>query len=103
MSETNITFEVLKKKWEQIISKIENEAIDDNGVEIIRLRFHIDKNLFEMGLKSGELTHKTLVELHLLESQVEVALQIAQSRFKLKNRGILAQIFGRMFGRIFEK
>lgn len=103
MSRSIITFEDFKSKWKQIISKIEKEAIDGEGIAMIRLQFDKDKALFEMGMREDELTHKIYVELEMLESELETVLQIAHSRFRLKNRGILAKIFGGVFKRISKK
>ncbi|MEM2954305.1 MAG: hypothetical protein QXU21_08575 [Candidatus Bathyarchaeia archaeon] len=96
MSKSNITFEDFKSKWEQIISKIENEAIDGEGIIMIRYHFDRSKALFINGLNEDEYTYKILVELDIL-TKLETALQIAHSSFRLKNLGILARIFGGIF------
>ncbi|MEM1582835.1 MAG: hypothetical protein QXK89_10075 [Candidatus Bathyarchaeia archaeon] len=97
MSESNVAVEDFKRKWKDMISKIEKEAIDGEGVTLIRLNFRKDKLLFEIDVERNEFTHEMFVELEILESELEAALQIANSKFKLENRRILARIFGGIF------
>ena len=92
-----------KKNWEPQIAKIEKEAIDSDGVNLIRLQFDRDKHLFEMGLNQSEFTHEVYLELDMLESRLTVALEIARSRFKLEHRGILARIFGGTLDKLSRK
>ena len=88
------TFENFKQFWEEEIAKIKNEAIDGNGVRLIRLHFDLTSHLLTMSMSYKEFTREVHLELRMLESKFEIALQIAHSRFRLKNRGILASIFG---------
>lgn len=90
-------FENFKRRWELIISKIENVAIDDLGVELIQLNFRCNRDLLVASMKVKN--HRVINELEVLRAELEAALQIAHSRFRLKNRGILAGIFGGMFKR----
>jgi len=103
MPEATVTLEDFKRNWEMLIAKIEKEAIDGEGVNLIRLCFDRDRNLFEMGVGEDEFTHEMYVELNMLESKLEAALQFAHSRFRLKNRGVLARIFGGIAERILKK
>ncbi|MGQ9846965.1 MAG: hypothetical protein ACUVQP_05605 [Bacteroidales bacterium] len=41
---TENEFEVFKKTWEDLITKIENGTIDGDGVNLIRIRFELDKS-----------------------------------------------------------
>ena len=86
-------FENFKKTWEEIIAKVENEAIDGDGVDIIRTHFELDESSFMLDLNESEFD-EVYMDMKLLKSKLEVALQIAHSRFRLRNRGILARIFG---------
>ena len=88
------TFEGFKQSWVGEIAKIKNEAIDGNGVSLIRLHFDLTKHLLIASMNDKEFTREVHLELRMLESKLEIALQIAHSRFRLKNRGILANIFG---------
>ena len=91
MSETE--FEKFKKTWETQIANIRNEAIDGDGIALIRIHFETGKLQLKVFAK-GELPDSLYTDLVNLESELEVALQIAHSRFRLKNRGTLARIFG---------
>ena len=88
------TFEGFKQFWEGEIAKIKNEAIDGDGVSLIRLHFDLNKLHLIMSMNEEEFTPEVDLELGMLESKFEIALQIAHSRFRLKNRGILANVFG---------
>jgi len=88
------TFENFKQFWEGEIAKIKNEAIDGDGMRLIRLHFDINKHLLTAYMNEEEFTREVHLELRMLESKFEIALQIAHSRFRLKNRGILASVFG---------
>ena len=92
-------FKKFKKTWEEIITKIENEAIDGEGINFIRLRFELDKSHFMLDLNESEVDD-VYMDMELLESKLETALQLAHSRFRLRNRGILARIFGGMIEKI---
>ena len=94
-------FEDFKRTWEELIVKMENEAIDGDGVNLIRIHFELDKNSFTLGLDESELMN--YMDMKLLTSKLEVALQIAHSRFRLRNRGILARIFGGIAEKIPKK
>ena len=90
------TFENFKKLWEEEIAKIRNESIDGDGVRLINLHFDLNKHILIMNMSSKEFTGEVHLELEMLESKLEIALQIAHSRFRLKNRGILANVFGKV-------
>ncbi len=85
-------FEDFKQGWEGQIAKIENQAIDGEGVSHVRLRFELDQSSLIMSMTEVELAQVDS-ELRMLQSKLEIALQIAHSRFKLKNRGVLARAF----------
>lgn len=44
-------FENFKRRWELIISKIENVTIDDLGVELIQLNFRCNRDLLVASIK----------------------------------------------------
>lgn len=94
------TFENLRQFWEEEIGNIRNEAIDGDGVRFIRLHFDLNRHLFTLGMNEEDFTRDVHLELEMLESKLEIALQIAHSRFRLKNRGILASIFGGIFDKL---
>ena len=96
------TFENFKRNWESQIAKIEKEAIDDYGTSLIRLQFERDKIFYKIGITEIEL-RQVGSELNLLDSNLETALQIARSRFKLQHRGILAKAFGGILDKFARK
>jgi hypothetical protein len=85
-------FEDFKKTWEELIAKIENDVVDGDAVSLIRIHFELNMNSFELNLSESELDALYL-DMKLLQSKLEVALQIAHSRYRLRNRGILARVF----------
>jgi hypothetical protein len=95
-------FEKFKKTWETQIDSIKNEAIDGDGVFTIRLSFGISKSKLELS-SIEESIESIFIDLDLLESQLNVALEIAHSRFRLKNRGVLARLFGGALDKIPRK
>lgn len=88
-----VTLEDFKKNWEEQIAKIEKQALDNEAVYNINLHFDKDKLMFKTFLHEEEFTHDMLLELDMLEYKLVVALETANSRFKLENRGILARAF----------
>ena len=97
------TFENFKGFWEGEIAKIEKEAIDNDGVNLIRLRFEHDSLHLEMSMNEEYFTKEMHLELNMLESKLTVALEIARSRYKLRNRGLWARIFGGIVKKLPEK
>lgn len=97
------TFEGFKQFWEGEMAKIKNEAIDGDGMRLIRLHFDLNKNLLTASMSEEEFTSEVHLELTMLESKLEIVLQIAHSRFRLRNRGILASIFGGIVDRLARK
>jgi len=96
-------FEIFKDTWEEQIAKIEKEALDSDAVYSIRLDFHKGKIFLEATMMENKFTREVIVELNSLESKLNVALETARSRFKLRHRGILARIFGGIFDKIPKK
>ena len=92
-------FEDFKRTWEEIIAKIEGEAIDGDGINLIRIHFELN----EIHFKNDPEFEEFYMDMKLLESKLETALQIAHSRFRLRNRGILARFFGGMTEKILRK
>jgi hypothetical protein len=87
-------FDAFKKTWNDLITKIETESIDGDGVEVIRARFNLD-HLINTSNNAEQIN-----ETFLLESKLQVALMIANSRFRLANRGVLAKFFGGLTDKI---
>lgn len=62
-------FENFKRRWELIISKIENVAIDDLGVELIQLNFRCNRDFLVASMKEKtpieSLTNLKCLELNL--------------------------------------
>ena len=96
-------FEDFKRTWEEIIAKIEGEAIDGDGINLIRIQFELDEIHFKIHCKNYPEFEEFYMDMKLLESKLETALQIAHSRFRLRNRGILARFFGGMTEKILKK
>jgi len=69
---------------------------------MIRLNFDKDKYYFEYSFMR-ENSNQQLMELELLESKLEVALEIAHSRFRLRNRGIIARLFAGIIDKISKR
>jgi len=86
--------ENFKRFWEGEIAKIEKEAIDNDGVNLIRLHFEKDRLLLETSMNEEDFTQEVHLELNMLESKLTVALETARSRYRLRNRGLWARIFG---------
>jgi uncharacterized protein (TIGR02391 family) len=82
-----VTLEDFKKNWEEQIAKIEKQALDNENVSMINLHFSKDKLKFKSGLSRKEFTRDKMLELDMLESKLTVALETANSRFKLENKG----------------
>jgi hypothetical protein len=97
MSESE--FEKFKKIWETQIADIRNQAIDGDGVASIQANFDLAKTRLQL-LAHDEMPDSIYMDVDLLESQLTVALEIAHSRFRLKNRGVLARLFGRAIDKI---
>lgn len=98
-----VALEDFKKNWEEQIAKIEKQALDNEAVYNINLHFDKDKLRFKTFLHEEEFTHDMLLELDMLESKLVVALETANSRFKLENRGILARAFDGILRKIGRK
>jgi hypothetical protein len=82
-------FEKFKNTWNELITKIENEPIDGDGVTDICLHFHMNK-LETMKDDEEESENDTSFETELIDSKVEVALMIAHSaRAASLNFGLL--------------
>jgi hypothetical protein len=101
MSESE--FEKFKKTWETQIANIKDEAIDGDGVRMIRLRFELSVGNLQIYTPMSKLPDSIYTDLDLLESQLDVALEIAHSRFRLRNRGILARVFAGIADKIPKK
>jgi len=101
LSSKQSDIEAFKKTWVSQIEAIRNEAIDGDGVYKIRLQFELCRLKLEMSKDS--LAESLFTDLDLLESQLDVALEIAHSRFRLKNRGALARLFGGALDKIPKK
>lgn len=82
-----VTLENFKKNWKEQIAKVEKQALDNENVSTIRLHFSKDKLKFKSGLSGKEFTRDVMLELDMLESKLTVALETANSRFKLENKG----------------
>jgi hypothetical protein len=98
-----VTLEDFKKNWEEQIAKVEKQALDNEAVNMIRLYFDENELMFEMGLSEQEFTHDIMLEIDMLESKLAVALETANSRFKLENRGIIARAFNGLLEKISRK
>jgi len=97
------TLEIFKENWERQIAKIEKEAIDSDGVNLIRLHFQRDRAILELSMNEREFTRQVQVELDMLESKLTIALETARSRYRLRNRGLWARIFGGIIEKIPKK
>jgi hypothetical protein len=86
-------FEKFKKSWLQEIAKIENRAIDSEGVHSIYLHFDRDRLWIQMHMMlESDLMRNFVAELDIIESKLIVALETARSRYRLENRGLWARI-----------
>ena len=84
----NRSLEDFKKNWEEQITKLEKQALSDESVSMIYLNFDRDRLKFKGGLSEKEFSRDTMLELDTLKSKLTIALETANSRFKLENRGI---------------
>jgi hypothetical protein len=97
---SNHEFDDFKKTWESQIEIIRKEAIDGDGIYKIRLQFDLCRLKLEMANEPIVNKSYSDQDLDLIESQLNVALEIAHSRFRLRNRGVLAKLFGRAIDKI---
>ena len=88
----NERFEEFKKFWEYEIAKIEREALDAKATRLIHSKFKLDRHLLEITMTEDEFENRWF-ELEKLESKLIRSLEVARSRFTLKNRGLFAKIF----------
>lgn len=101
---TKVSLDDFKREWEEQIAKIENRELDDDAVRMIRLNFDLNKIKFQMFLKEEEIEDDgAYLKLDMLESKLEVALETANCRFKLQNRGVWARAFNGFFEKIGRK
>ena len=93
MSDLNNKVDKFVKTWKKLIDDIKKceLGIDGREASIISLDFDGNKSLLLSEMKKDQLGD---MDLRLLESELTVALAIAVTKFKLRNRGILARIFG---------
>jgi hypothetical protein len=86
-------FEKFEKSWLEQISKIENRAIDSEGIYRIYLHFHKDSLYLSLkGGIDGDEFSGFYEELCTLKSKLVVALETARSKYRLENRSIWARI-----------
>lgn len=88
MKESQKAFNRFKQTWEKEINKIEIEALDTRGVFIIYNHFHIDLITLHMSMSEHEFTMKMHQEATLLESKLSRALEVARTKYSLKNKGL---------------
>jgi hypothetical protein len=101
---SKVTFSDFKKSWEEQITKIETRALDNDAVSRISLHFDLDKLHFQMSLDEEEKEETdVLIGLNMLESKLQIALETANSRFRLENRGIWAKAFNGIFDKVGKK
>ena len=101
---TKVSLDAFKREWEEQIAKIENRELDDDAVRMIRLNFDLNKIQFKMFLKEEEIEDDdAYLKLDLLESKLEVALETANCRFKLQNRGVWARAVNGFFEKMGRK
>jgi len=70
------TFESFKKFWMEEIGRIENEAIDSQGIRRIYLQYEINSTFFQLNLSEEEFNELHL-ELEMLQSKLVRALETA--------------------------
>ena len=100
---SKVALEDFKKSWDDQITKIEKQALDNAALRMIYLHYHKDETLFKMGLSAKEFTHDVMLNLDMLQSRLAIALETANSRFKLENRGIFAKIFSGIVDKALKK
>jgi hypothetical protein len=86
-----VAFEKFKKSWLEEIEKIENRAIDSEGVYRIYTRFLGDVLQLRIGMTDEE-EDRLDNDINMLESKLTVALETARSRFRKENFGLWARI-----------
>lgn len=95
---TQLSLEDFTREWQGQITKIENTLLDDHAVTLIRLNFDMNRLKFKMFLTEERLENDDVyLKLDLLESKLEIALQSANCRFKIENRGVWAKAFHGFF------
>lgn len=94
------TFEKFRKSWLEEIAKIENRAIDSEGVYSIYSKFRQDVFYIKIDMTEDEF-NKQFIEINMLNSKLTVALETARSRYRLENRGLWARIAEGIGGAIY--
>lgn len=87
------TFEKFKTTWEEEIKKIENSVLDNRAASLIYGQFSMDRLILMSRVNKRNYTNTVSMELHLIESKLTRAVEIARSNFKLQNRSILVKTF----------
>jgi hypothetical protein len=93
-------FEKFKKSWLEEIAKIENRAIDTQGVYRIYNHFRLDVLYVKIDMTEKEF-NKQFNEMNILDSKLRVALETARSRYNLENHGLWARIAEGIGGAIY--
>lgn len=91
-------FEKFKKSWLEEIAKIENRAIDSEGVYQIYQRFRFD--VVHIFMAEEDYVNNQS-EIDILDSKLTVALETARSRYRLENRSLWARIVEGIGGTIY--
>ena len=93
-------FEKFEKSWLEEIAKIENRAIDSEGVYLIYLKFRQDVGHLSLVMTDEEMD-KVYNEIDILDSKLTVALETARSKFRLQNFGLWARVAEGVGGMIY--
>jgi hypothetical protein len=85
--------EKFKKSWLEEIEKIQDRAIDSEGVHSIYSDFSSARSYLQVKLMLNNSSDEDFMEeLDIIESKLVIALETARSRYRLKNRGLWARI-----------
>ncbi|MCW3998247.1 MAG: hypothetical protein NWF10_06735, partial [Candidatus Bathyarchaeota archaeon] len=71
----------------------------NDAIKRIYISYERDKLFFGTGLSSKEYKD-SIIELNMLKSRLAIALETANSRFKLANRGIIARVFSGIIDKV---
>lgn len=102
---SRVTLEDFIRAWQDKISKIEKMAFDDYSVRRVRADFEINRLEIKMSLREEDIESGGILKLDTLKSELEAALETANSRFKTENLGVVTRpnnAFNGMFEKVYQ-
>jgi|GEM_PF-3090270 len=83
--------EKFKERWQEKIEEIKKQSFDKEQCRYIKNIFEIEKIYFKVDKKTFEVDYFLLQQI---ETDLDIALEIAFSKFRKEKRGFWSKIFG---------